>query len=143
MLLQSIVVAVVGALGLVASTVGPRALPYVRSHNERTLALQEIELLTRLDGDTEAAQQLSAIIKRRIARWHRKMFPAERRDHIAEEIQESFERDDGPTPRWYKVFRVALVIVFAGLLALGIWGVITSPPSGHDTPFCGLLLSTC
>ena len=136
----SIVVGLISLAGVLGAPLLPRLLPSVRSRGERAMALQEIELLTRLDRSTEAAKQLSAIIERRIKRWHAKMFPQPKRDHFGEALAESFEPYDGPVPKWVRVIQVAMVVVFGSLLVLIVWGLITS----HGNPqTCGLLLPAC
>lgn len=103
------------------------------------MALQEIELLSKLDPGTNAAKQLSAIVERRIKGWHKAMFPPPRSDHISEGLAETFKPYDGPVPRWVRAIQVVMVLVFGSLLVLIIWGAVTSH-GGNDTNSCLLLL---
>jgi len=122
----SIVIGLISLAGVLGAPLLPRMLPSVRSRGDRAMALQEIELLTKLDPSTDAAKQLSAIIERRVQLWHRKMFPPPREDRFAAAIAESVKPYDGPVPVWVRVVQVGMVIVFGTLLVLIIWGLITS-----------------
>lgn len=139
----SIVLGLISLAGVLGTPLLPRLLPSVRNHGDRALALQEVELLTKLDPGTSAAKQLSAIIQRRIEGWHAKMFPPAPKDHLAKAVRESFKPYDGPVPRWVRVVQVVMVLFFGSLLALIIWGAITSPSGGNNPQSCGLLLLPC
>lgn len=94
-----IIVGPISLAGVLGAPLLPRLLPSVCSRGDRAMALQEIELLIKLDPSTDAAKQLSEIIGRRIEGWHAKMFPRTRRDHISEALAETFKPYDGPVPR--------------------------------------------
>lgn len=138
---MSIIVGLISLAGVLGAALQPRLLPSVCSRGDRAMALQEIELLIKLDPS--AAKQLSEIIGRRIEGWHAKMFPRARRDHISEALAETFKPYDGPVPRSVRVVQVAIVVVCGSLFVFTIWAGITHPSGGKEMHSCGLLLSGC
>lgn len=133
-----IVLALIAAAGVVGATLLPRLLPSVRSHGDRALALQEVELLTMLDPGSEAAKHLNAIIEHRIEGWHTKMFPPSKEDRFGQALAETFKPYDGPVPRWVRVVQVALVTIFGGLFVALILSLIVNGAPPMRT--CGILL---
>lgn len=128
MLLQlviKIVLGLISAAGIVAGALLPRLLPSVRNRGDRAMALQEVELLIKLDPTSQAARQLSEIIERRISGWHQKMFPSPQRDHFGVAVQESFQPYPGPIPGWVRAAQTVMVVVFGLLLVLIIWAIAT------------------
>ena len=124
-LVIKIVLGIISAAGVVAGALLPRLLPSVRNRGDRAVALQEIELLIKLDPNSQAAHQLSEIIQRRISDWHQKMFPAQQQDHFGTAVRESFQPYGGPVPAWVRAAQLVMVVIFGALLVLIIWAIAT------------------
>lgn len=117
---SGVVVALIGAVGVFLTVGSSWVQAYVRrGDRERALALQEIELSTKL-GDPKAAEQLLEIVKARVTAWHAQKFPKARK-----------------APRWGRIVRIILGIFFSALLVWGIWSVVTSPPPHANHQRCG------
>jgi hypothetical protein len=46
---------------------------WINSRNDRNLTNQELDILKKLDSNSTAARELSAVIQFRIAKWHRRI----------------------------------------------------------------------
>ena len=124
-LVIKIVLGLISAAGVVAGALLPRLLPSVRSRGDRAMALQEVELLSKLDPASQAAQQLSAIIERRISGWHQKMFASPQGEHFGVAAREVLRPYAGPVPGWVRAGQIIMVVVSGFLLVLIIWAIAT------------------
>jgi hypothetical protein len=62
--------AIVGAIGLVLVALLGVLGQFLTSRNDRTLTDQEVDLLRKLDPNSQAARDLIAVVESRIATWH-------------------------------------------------------------------------
>jgi len=61
-LIPAIAVVLVGLFALLGQ--------YLNARNDRAITLQELEILSKLRRNSTEAEELSALVSRRIARWH-------------------------------------------------------------------------
>ena len=61
--ISAIVVAVVGIV-----------VPLVNSRNDRVLTDQEVDILRKLDPNSKAAKELSAVIEARVSQWYQRAY---------------------------------------------------------------------
>ena len=49
-------------------------VPLVNSRNDRVLTDQEVHILKKLDPNSQAAKDLSAVVEARVSRWYQKAY---------------------------------------------------------------------
>jgi type II secretory pathway component PulL len=70
-----VVVALITAVGLVLVSIVSVTGQWLTSRNDRTLTHQEVDLLKKLDPDSGAAADVTAVIQSRIASWKASQHP--------------------------------------------------------------------